>query len=160
MPEPKTKYRVIQRLHAERRRLEANLARLTPEQLVQPDVVGKYSIKDVLAHLAEWESFMPAWVNNARRGESAESPDWKKLDQLNERIYQNHKDQPLDEVLAYIRETHRQFMDMVEAMPDDEMLAPECYAFLGGGAIWDWLSAYASHDLWGKNQIRKWMKTK
>ncbi|MFZ6028338.1 MAG: ClbS/DfsB family four-helix bundle protein [Chloroflexota bacterium] len=158
MPEPKTKGRVITRLNTERRRLEKNLAVLAPEQISQPDAVGKYAIKDVLAHLAEWESFMPDWVEAARRGEDVQEPDWKKIDDLNEHIYQNHKGQSLDEVLAYFRNTHRAFMAMAEAMPEDEMLTPGRYAFLGGGAIWDWLNAYAAHDLWGKKHIIRWIK--
>lgn len=158
MPEPKTKPAILKRLHTERRRLEASLATLTPEQMLQPDAIGKYSIKDVLAHLAEWESFMPDWVEASRRGEIFEGPDFKKTDELNERIYQKLKDRPLDEVLAYFRSIHREFMVMAEAMPEDEMLAPGRYAFLGGGSIWDWFNAYAAHDLWGKTKIRKWMK--
>lgn len=155
MPEPKTKTRVITRLHTERRRLEANLSKLTPEQIIQPDVVGKFSIKDVLAHLAEWESFMPGWVEASRRGENIAEPNWKETDILNEQIYQKHKDKSLDEVLAFFRDTHQHFMAMAEAMPEDEMLTPARYTFLGGGAIWDWLSAYAAHDLWGKKHVIK-----
>ncbi len=77
------------------------------------------------------------------------------IDELNERIYQNHKDQPLNEVLAYFRNIHSQFMAMAEAMPEEEMLTPERYAFLGGGSIWDWLNAHAAQDLWGTMKIRK-----
>jgi hypothetical protein len=128
--------------------------------MVQPGAVGEWSVKDVLAHLAEWESYMPVWVDTARRGETVEPPNWKELDDLNERVYQAHKDQPLDEVLAYFRETHCQFMHMVETMPEDEMITPGRYPFTGKGAIWDWLNAYAAHDLWAKTEIRKWVKTK
>jgi len=158
MPQPKTKTSIITRLNSERRRLESNLLRLTPEQIGQPDVVGKYSIKDVLAHLAEWESFMPAWVEASRRGADIAEPDWKKVDDLNEGIYQKYREQSLEAILAYFHATHRRFMEMVEAMPEDEMLTPRRYTFLGGGAIWDWLNAYAAHDLWGKKHIIKWAR--
>ena len=159
MSQSKTKTRIIERLNTERRRLEANLAMLTPEHMVQPGAVGEWSVKDVLAHLAEWESYMPVWVEATRRGETVESPNWKELDDLNERIYQAHKDQPLDEVSDYFRETHRQLMEMAESMPEDEMITPGRYPFTGKGVIWDWLNAYAAHDLWAKTEIRKWMKT-
>jgi hypothetical protein len=158
MPVARTKTAIIKRLTAERRRLEANLAKLTPGQIIQPDVVGKSSIKDVLAHLAEWESFMPGWVEASRRGENIPEPNWKEVDQINEQIYQKHKDKSLDEVLAFFRGTHAQFMALVEAMPDDELLTPARYTFLGRGAIWDWLNAYAAHDLWGKKHILKRIK--
>ena len=30
------------------------------------------------------------------------------------------------------------------------------YTFIGKGAVYDWLSAYAGHDRWAKAHIRKW----
>jgi hypothetical protein len=51
MPEPKTKTRIIMQLKAERKRLESNLATLTPAQMVESGVIGEWSVKDVLAHL-------------------------------------------------------------------------------------------------------------
>ena len=158
MAQQRTKTFIIERFHTERRRLERNLSSLTPEQMLQPGVAGKYSVKDVLAHLAEWESFLPDWLEPSRQGEDVATPDWSKVDELNEKIYQKHKDKTSDEVLAYFRDTHTQFMSLVEAMPEDEMLTPALYTFLGGGALWDWLNAYAAHDLWGKRQIRKWLR--
>ncbi len=158
MPIARTKPGIIQRLNAERRRLENNLAKLTPEQIVQSDVLWKYSIKDVLAHLAEWESFLPGWLEPSRRGESVPEPNWKLIEAINEKIYQKHKDKSLEEVLEFFRATHCQFMALVEAMPEDEMLTPARYTFLGKGALWDWLNSYAAHDLWGKKHILKRIK--
>jgi len=45
-------------------------------------------------------------------------------------------------------------------MPDDEMLTPSRYPLTEQGAIYDWFSAYAAHDLWGKTEIRKWLKAR
>ena len=162
MPQPKTKDQIIRRLQTERKRLEQNLARLSQDRMVEPGVVGEWSVKDILAHLADWEAHMPVWMAAARSGdpvaEIEDGLDWKQFDAFNQRIYERHRDQTLEDVLAYFHETHRQFMEMVEAMPGEEMLARGRYAFIGKGAVYDWLSAYANHDLWAKNHIRKWMK--
>jgi len=40
------------------------------------------------------------------------------------------------------------------------MLERGLYTFIGKGAVYDWLSAYAAHDAWGKKKIREWMKTR
>jgi hypothetical protein len=162
MPQPKSKAQILKRLQTERRRLEQNLAGLSPDAMLQPGVVGEWSVKDVLAHLADWEARMPVWIEAARRGGPVETPEpgltWKQLAIVNRRIYEAHRDQPLEEVLDYFRSTHRRFMDMVEAMPEDEMLAPGRYAFTGKAAVYSWLSGFAAHDLWGKTKILKWMK--
>lgn len=162
MPPLRSKAQIIKRLRAERKRLEQNLAYLSPAEMLQPGVVGEWSAKDVLAHLAEWQAQMPVWIAAARRGERVESPapglTWKQLDIFNQRIYQAHREKPLAEVLEYFRTTDRQFMEMVESMAEDEMLAHSRYEFIGQGTVYDWLSAYAAHDLWGKKKIRQWLK--
>ena len=161
MAEIKSKAQITARLQTERRRLEQNLAQLNPEDMSLPGVVNAWSVKDVLAHLAEWEAHMLVWMETARRGEPVAEIEpglnWKQFEAFNQRIYERHRDQPLAEVQAYFRDTHRQFMAMVDSMPEDEMLTPARYAFTGKGAIYGWLKAYANHDLWGKRHIRAWM---
>ena len=164
MPQPKSKAQILKRLQTERRRLEQNLAGLSPDDMLQPGVVGELSVKDVLAHLADWEARMPAWIEAARRGGPVETPEpgltWKQLDIVNRRIYEAYRDRPLEDVLDYFRSVHRRFMAMVEAMPEDEMPTPGRYAFTGKSAVYGWLSGFAAHDLWGKTKIRAWMKAR
>ena len=159
---PKTKPIILKRLQTERKRLEQNLARLSPRDMLEPGVVSSSSVKDILAHLAHWESCLPLWLEAARRGENVRTPaadlTWKQVDTFNQRIYEAHRDQPLDEVLAYFRSTHEQFMHLAESTPEDELLERGRYAFIGGGAVYDWLVGYANHDLWAKNKIRQWLK--
>ncbi|MFL7794927.1 MAG: DinB family protein, partial [Anaerolineae bacterium] len=56
-------------------------------------------------------------------------------------------DQSLDDVLEYFRSTHTQFMALTESLTDEEVLTPGFYAFTGSGSLYDWLDAYAAHDL-------------
>jgi hypothetical protein len=164
MPPLRTKNRVVTMLNTERQRLEKNIAGLSEADLLKNGVVGEWSIKDVLAHLADWEAHMPVWLAAARRGdpvaEIEEGLHWGEYHQFNERIYQRHKAQTLVEVLALFSGTHRHFMVMVEGLPEDEMLQPGRYAMTGKKAIYDWLIGYAGHDRWAKTEIRQWMKRK
>ena len=161
MDKPKSKTTIIKRLHTERRRLEINLARLSREDILRPNTMGEWSFKDMLAHLAHWEAFLPDWIAASRRGQKVETPapglTWKDLDILNRRIYEEHRDQSLEEVLEYFRATHTRFMELAESLTDEEVLTPDYYAFTGG-ALYNWLNAYALHDLWGKDEIRQWLK--
>ncbi len=161
MPETRTKASMLARLETERRRLEQAIAGIAPQDMLLPGVVDESSVKDVLAHLADWEEHMPAWVEAARRGPVPEIEpglNWKQFEEFNRRIFARHREQPLDEVLVYFHGVHRRFMQMVESMPEDEMLAPGRYAFTGKGAIYNWLKSYANHDAWGRRHIRAWLK--
>jgi hypothetical protein len=78
---------------------------------------------------------------------------------LNQRIYEAHRHQSLEDVLAYFHAAHSQFMAMVEAMPEEEMLTYGLYTFTDG-LVYNWLNAYALHDLWAKDEICSWLKTR
>jgi hypothetical protein len=143
MPKPKTKIQIVEKLDTERRRLEHNISLLTQEQMVQAGVVGDWSVKDVLAHLADWEAHMPVWIEAARTGDPVVEIEtgikWGQYDEFNQRIFQRHRAQSLEEVLKYFRDTHQEFMNMVEAMPDDELHTQGRYGFIGKGAVYNWL---------------------
>jgi hypothetical protein len=67
MAQPKTKARIIQELNTERKRLESILMTLTPDQLIQKGVIGEWSIKDILAHLADWEEHLPVLAGGGEK---------------------------------------------------------------------------------------------
>lgn len=154
---------ILARLRAERRRLEKSLEGLTPEQMVQPGVVEAWSVKDVLAHLAEWELLCVGWVESTRVDENPAVPalnyTWHTIHALNRQIFLKHRDRALEDVLADFHAIHARFMEMVESMSDEELLAPDHFAWMEGKAFFQWALGYANHDLWGKTKIRAWRKT-
>jgi hypothetical protein len=67
MPRPHTKTQLITETQQEYDALESFLAALTPEQLVQPEALGEWSPKDVLAHLYEWQQMFLRWARTGMR---------------------------------------------------------------------------------------------
>ena len=132
MPHSKDKAHTIQRLETERRRLAANLTRLSPEEMLVPGVVQHWSVKDVLAHLYDWEARFPVWLEGARQGLPAACPDpeftWRQIHALNARIYELHRHQPLGSVLEAFHSTHQVFMQAVETLTEDELFTPAFFA--------------------------------
>ena len=163
MDKIRSKAQILKRLQKERNALENTISSLNQDDMLQVPVVGVWTIKDVLAHLADWEAHMLVWVEAARRGDPVEHPDpgltWRQLKLFNQRIYEAHRDQTLQEVFEYFHAVHAHFMAMVEGMPDEELLTDGIYAFLGKGSICGWLGQYAAHDRWGNTHILKWLKT-
>ncbi len=164
MPKPISKAQAIEILETERRRLEQNLAKLSQADMLQPGVVGEWSVKDVLAHLASWEQLFLDWYAADQRGETPHPPapdlTWKQLDILNERIFKKHHNRPLSKILAEFRKTHEQFMATVQAIPKKDITTKGRFAWIGKAAMYSWLTAFASHDQWAKTKVRKWIKTR
>ncbi len=162
MPKERSKAAIVARLHEERERLEETVASISPDVLREPGVVGEWSVKDVLAHLADWEEHMPAWLQAARRGDPVPGPEpdltWRQLKEFNRRIFEAHRAQRLDEVNEYFQVAHVRFMEMVAALPEDEMLSRARYQLTAPKALYDWLVQYADHDAWGARRIREWLE--
>jgi hypothetical protein len=159
MAKEKSKEEILRRLQNEREKLEQTLMTLSPQTINTKQVVGEWTIKDVLAHLADWEEHMLIWMQAGRSGDPVEHPDpgltWKELKKFNQRVYERHCIQSLEEVMAYFHNVHKRFMTMVSDMPDEELFTPGKYSFLGKDTVYGWLGQYASHDRWGRTYIAK-----
>lgn len=158
----KTRNRIIMLLEKERSKLNELLKELPVDEFEKPGVVGDWSVKDVLAHLAHWEEGMLTWLKIARDGIDVTGPEeglkWKDMKEFNRRIYEAHKNEPLEEVMQYFHLNHEKFLNMVKQISDDELLTNGYYAFTEKKAVYDWLNQYAGHDHWGREKIKIWMQ--
>ncbi len=164
MAQARSKAAVTARLEQERARLEELVASLPTGEMAEPGVVGDWSVKDVLAHLADWEAHMLVWLEAARAGQAVAGPEpglsWRQIKAFNRRLYERHREETLAAVRTSFREAHERFMTMVAAMPEEEMLARGRYALTAGDALYDWLLQYAQHDAWGTKRIGDWAQAR
>lgn len=156
---------VLDRVRVERRRLEHNLAALTEEEMVEPGVIGEWSVKDILAHLVDWEQRFLGWYEAGLRGEVPETPapglSWGELDLLNQLIYEKHRDRDLVDVMDEFSRSYEQVLGMVQGMSEDDMFEAGRYAWLGNENLLGYILANtANHYRWAKTQIRRWMKAR
>jgi hypothetical protein len=165
MPRPTTKADLLTAIDKERSALEALLEPLTPEQLVAPGVVGEWSVKDVLAHLIEWEQMCLGWHRTGLRGETPEMPapgyKWNQTPDLNQMIYEKHRNRALDDVLAQFGTSHQEILGVIQELSNKELFAAGRYAWSKKNAIGTYfVSATSSHYLWARKAIRKGLKAK
>lgn len=158
-----TKAGLLEDIRVQRSRLMKNLDILDAEQMTQTGVVGEWSVKDMLAHLIDWEQRFIGWYRAGVRGETPETPapglNWRQLDILNQQIYEKHKDRLLADVLAEFDASYEEILDLVNGMSEQELFTPGQYAWVGDGILADWVAANTSnHYNWAKTCIRKWMK--
>jgi hypothetical protein len=163
MSQEMTKTELLARIRAQRERLEATLAEVDDAHMTQPGVVGAWSVKDILAHIAVWEGRMVGWLAEILRGEVPEAlapgQTWDGLDQLNEQTYLENRDRPLEEVQAEFGASFRRAWDAVEAAPEAVLLDPDRYPWREGEPVWHIVAAntfwhYPEHGA----SIRAWLR--
>ena len=165
MPRPASKDDLLAAIERERAALERLLETLTSEQMTGPGIVGHWSVKDVLAHLAEWEQMCLGWHAAGLRGEIQPLPapgfKWNQTPQLNQQIYEKHRDRPLAEVLERFHASHREILQVIQGLSNEEMFTSSHYAWTKKNTLGTYMvSATSSHYLWARKEIRKGLRAK
>lgn len=102
---------------------EAFFDQIEPERSDQPGVAGHWSIKDIVAHLNDWQPKLIANIQAAQRGEPEPPPPWpahlKTDDEINAWMYENNRGRSVREVLDESRRLFEQFLAVIEGLPED-----------------------------------------
>ena len=110
-------------LQAEYQQWEAFLDQIGPARMDQPGVAGHWSIKDIIAHLTDWQPWLMARLQAAQRGEPEPPPPWPAQlqtdDEINAWIYEANRGRSAREVLDESRQVFRQLFATMEALPPD-----------------------------------------
>lgn len=159
------KRELLQEIQLERTALDDLLALLTTRQMTQADVTrGGWSVKDILAHLVEWQQMNLDWYEAGRRGEKPAMPapgfTLRELPRLNEMIYRKHHRRSLQAVLQDYRSHHARVVALIESLPDDDLVTLGRFSWTGPSwTLSDYLRAStAAHYLWARTRIRRWRR--
>lgn len=154
-----SKREILERLRTERARLEAAIAGLSEETMRQPGVVGHWSIKDVLAHIAAWEAELVTALWYTAIGRRPRLVDIRDVDAWNERRYQENKDRPLERILNDFRGVYDQLLRRMEELTDEDLNDPHRYDWTGGTPLAEVIAenSYA-HEAEHAEQIEAYRK--
>lgn len=143
------------------------LAEFDAEQMQRPGAVGKWSLKDTVVHIVVHEQRMLQWMNERLSGKHPimfqpyAMPD-DKLDQLNEEIYFENRNRPLDDILHALEETHAETLKLVETSLEKDLFDTGRFQFLGGEPLWEAVAAntfehYEEHSRGIQTSPRLWL---
>ena len=163
MPRPTSKQELLSAIEKERPALEKFLETLTPEQMTVTGIVGEWTVKDVLCHLIAWEQMCLSWYRKGLDGEMPAVPapgfKWNETPQLNQKIYEEHRDWPLEKVLNRFQESHAEILGVIRSLPNETLFTPGKFAWTNKNTLGTYLvSATSSHYLWARNECRKGFK--
>ena len=165
MARAKNKSELVESSQGEYQALLALIETIPEELLTEQGVNQLWTVKDILAHLHVWHGLFLTWYEEGMAGSKPEMPapgfTWKQTPELNEKIYQEHKDIPYSQVRDSLDESFQRVFSIIESHSDEELFTKKYYKWTGTTSLGCYLiSATASHYLWARNMIKKWLKTK
>ena len=99
-------------------------AGLPEVQLMEPGVTGRWSIRDIIAHVTTWEEealeHLPAIL--AGRRPPRYSVKYGGIDAFNALMTKRKEDLSLAEVLRQLDDTHQRLIDLIERAPEDQLI--------------------------------------
>ncbi len=102
---------------------EALLAQIDEEQMLKPGAAGKWSVKDVIAHVASGESGIVPVLRTHAGSDLLNLSD----DERNEIEYQQHKDRSLHDIVNEERQAYTALLEVVQQLSDDDLNDPHYF---------------------------------
>ncbi len=119
--------KLLEEIESERRMLDETLE-LVPRRLMTKAGVtrGGWSVKDILAHLVEWQEMNLGWYAAGLRGEKPAMPapgfTLRELPRLNQMIYRKHHGRPLQAVLDDYHLYHERMVNLIRSLSDEDLI--------------------------------------
>jgi len=99
------------------------LAGLSEEQLLEPDVTGNWSVRDIVAHVTTWEEEALKHLPFILKGGTPPrySTTYGGIDVFNAQMTQEKKDLPVKEVFRQMNDVHSRLISLLSHLPESEL---------------------------------------
>ena len=127
MSDAMTKVQLLQNLESARADWEQMLSELEPARAMQPETLGTWSIKDVIAHVT---SHTQAYVQALEADLRGEPPPPEMLeripfDERNAKHVEQHRQKGFAEMATYSRQLFRQLTELTDAHSEQFLTEPQ-----------------------------------
>ncbi len=155
-----TRDEVLQALERDRAQLQAALEGLDDQLMMTEPVVGEWTIKDLLGHMAMWHQVALQFIADYRQHRSPKSlglKDDAAIDTYNRRAAARRRAWPLAQVGAELNTSYRDLAAAVTGLTDEQLNAPLPTPWESGTTL-ERLIAINSyeHDPEHMAQMNKW----
>ncbi len=152
----------ITKLRAARKALQDAMSGLTQEDLARPNVVNKWSIKDLIAHLASWDEeelrVIQAFAMQNEPQYSYTISDRSDFAVWNNEQVELRRSRSLQEVIAEFDAARRDLIQAVEGVTDQVLMRPKMTSWNREYTGLELLEEQAAHDLEHAADIRGWRR--
>ena len=131
MSAPQSMPEIITRIEQAMQRVAQAVARLSPAQMLEPQLPGDRSVKDVLAHLTWWDQWLlftlpadqPAPVAPPLMDHIPPTNHW--ADEMNAKVYVYNRERELPAIQAEFTATCGQLLQRVSQLSIDDLYNPD-----------------------------------
>jgi hypothetical protein len=113
--------KLLKRLDTAWAALKESYAGLPDSLLMEPGVMGNWSVKDSLAHVTTWEEealkYLPLIIEGGRPPRYAK---YGGIDAFNAQMTEQKRGLSLSDVRRQLDETHRRLIDFIQSAPEDQ----------------------------------------
>jgi hypothetical protein len=147
MSDTMTKAKLLAKMRATRREWDVLFAHMSPAQMMQPGMIGDWSIKDVIFHCTSYAR----WFVNALQAVILRTPlpapeNTLPIDERNQLDFRESQQHSLDSVLADARDVFRGLIELTEAQTEALLLEPQRFAGIAEPIlVWKYLDYICNH---------------
>jgi hypothetical protein len=115
---------------------DSALAEVDPAHMTIPGIVGEWSVKDIIAHVT-WSVKETVGMLEAKALVGSDL--WRlPEEQRNAAVYEQNLGRTLSDVMAESQRAHRKLVDLIEEIPEHDILNADWFAGLPGGEWPPW----------------------
>jgi len=119
--QPRTKAEVLILMRQGRERLTGLLAKFSDAEKIALAVQDNWTVKDIMAHIASWESACARWIEAGAQGRDPGVPALTQtfVDTFNAENYARNRERALADVQAEFERANVELTAAVQSLPDD-----------------------------------------
>jgi hypothetical protein len=145
-------------------RLMRVISGFSADQIIRSPVFENRTVKDIVAHLADWHRLFLQWYAEGMAGGKPQIPapgySWKEEPELNEALYQKRKSEEWPAILEDFKSSYEEIRLIVEGHSDEELIEKQRYPWTGSTNLACYLAGTtSSHYVWANGLLKKFKKT-
>jgi hypothetical protein len=128
-----TKSQLLETIEQEWAQLQSALNGLDEEQMLLPGVVGEWSLKDVLAHIAVWQSHLVTAMFRAEKGFKPQVFDSEaEVDRFNRQNYLEQQTRTFEQIWDDLDSSYRQLLKRLDNWSEAMLFEAQRFKWMQG----------------------------